>query len=168
MINKKLILAVLLVGGLFMSCKKEDTKTEETAEKQAPLQKAEWLLGRWENNSKAGNLSEIWIKANDSVYHGEAYFVVGIDTVFAETVELAASANKLTYTVSVPGQNEEKPVAFSSTKVDAGQMVFENPNHEYPSKIMYRFVKPDSLIAEIWGTKKGAPKSEKFLLKKVK
>lgn len=156
----------LLVALLLISCKKEVVVVPH--QKQfLQLQKADWFLGRWENNSEEGSLSEIWKKQNDSTFYGESYFVIKNDTVFAETIQLQERNGVLSYVVSVPNQNEEKPVTFQLNKNTNEGLIFENPSHEYPTKISYKQVGTDSLVAEISGIKDGKLKSEFFKMKKV-
>ncbi|MDR6967596.1 hypothetical protein J2X31_001608 [Flavobacterium arsenatis] len=165
--KKSLYLSVLLVA--IISCKKETTVEQPTQpEKQfAALEKANWFLGRWENNSPEGNLSEIWKKENDSTFFGESYFVIKNDTVFAERVSLEERNGKLSCVVTVPNQNDAKPVAFELTSAEANSLIFENPKHDYPNKIIYNQVGKDSLVAEIRGIKDGKEKNEFFRMKKV-
>ena len=156
----------IVVLGIFSSCKKE-TKTQAPVKTYPNLAKAEWFIGEWGNKSAEGELTERWKKENDSVYFGESYFVVGEkDTVFAEHVKLEDKNGKLFFTVTVPGQNDELPVTFMMTSSTDNQIVFENPKHDYPSKIVYNKVGNDSLVAEIFGMKKGKMASEKFLMAK--
>ena len=159
---------------LLVSCKKE-TATENEAVESTPaktyanLEKANWFIGEWGSKSAEGELTERWNKENDSVYHGESYFVVGSkDTVFAEHVRLEEANGKLAYTVTVPGQNNEKPVRFEMTSGNGNQIIFENPQHDYPNKIIYNKIGNDSLVAEISGIQKGKPASEKFAMKRNK
>lgn len=135
--------------------------------KYEAVENANWLVGRWENNSAEGNLSEFWTKTNDSTFHGESYFVIKNDTVFGEKVELSQIGKDFIYEVSVAKQNDEKPVPFKLTKSSETEMVWENPKHDYPNKIVYQKVGKDSLVAEIFGTKDGKVKSEVFKMKKV-
>lgn len=156
---------------IMASCGKKEN-TEETT--SAPVAAApnkmaatEWLIGSWGHTTPEGALSEKWEKVNDSVMHGESYFVVGgKDTVFAETVALTSEKGKLSYTVKVPGQNNEKPVRFDLTSSTESQLVFENPQHDYPNKIVYNKITNDSLVAEISGIQKGKPASEQFAMKR--
>lgn len=123
------------------------------------------FLGRWEAISEEGELSEIWSKENDSCLTGASYFSIGGDTVFSEQVRLERSGNKWQYIVSIPEQNDGKPVAFTATKLTDGLYVFENPAHDYPQKITYTF-RNDSLIASISGMINGKQKEEFFPMKK--
>lgn len=155
-----------------ISCKEaHDSKLppmEIASKKYNAVENSNWLIGRWENNSKEGNLSEFWTKANDSTLHGECYFVIEKDTVFGEKVELMQRGNDFIYEASVAKQNDEKPVPFKLTSSSDKEMIWENPAHDYPNKIVYNKVGNDSLVAEIFGTKDGKAKSETFKMKKVK
>lgn len=166
---KKVLYVSAIIMMTTVSCKKEVVieKTEQPEKQFAELEKADWFLGRWENNSAEGNLSETWKKLNDSTFFGETYFVIKNDTVFAEHVSLEERNGKLSYVAKVPNQNDEKPVSFELTENSAGKLIFENPKHDYPSKIIYNQVGSDSLVAEIRGLKDGKEKNEFFRMKKV-
>lgn len=152
---------------LCFSCKEKDI-VEKRETQYSILQKANWFLGRWENNSPEGNLSESWVKQNDSTFNGESYFVIENDTVFAESIQLEERKNQLLYVVTVPNQNEEKPVSFTLTKDSSNQLVFENPNHDFPNTIIYNKVGKDSLVAEISGMKDGKKASQLFKMIKTR
>ncbi|HLN95969.1 MAG TPA: DUF6265 family protein [Flavobacterium sp.] len=158
---------------LLSACGKKEAAappTEKPSQKASSfLNAASWLEGRWENRSKEGVLSEIWQRKNDSLYQGASYFVVENDTVFAENVDLVQKADgQLYYVVSVAGKNGEKPVSFKRTSGTETTMVFENPAHDYPTRITYERREGDSLVATISGQKDGKPTSEVFRMKKVK
>lgn len=163
-ISLALISLLSLSAGKKAEPVKEDAANSPTYEQ---LEKAQWFIGTWGNTSTEGELTESWRKENDSVFHGESYFVTGgKDTVFAEHVKLQEATGKLSYIVTVPNQNNAEPVQFDATSVTDTQIVFENPKHDYPSKIVYKKVGNDSLVAEIFGIQKGKPASEKFAMKK--
>jgi len=94
---------------------------------------------------------------------GKSFFIKENDTLFSETVRLAQHENDLFYIVTVPNQNEAKPVEFKLTSSTADYLVFENPEHDFPKKITYKLVTKDSLYAEI----SGDGKSQGFPFKKV-
>jgi hypothetical protein len=158
---------------LLLSCKTDPPKA--AAETSSPttalhtnLEKADWLLGKWGNTSSDGELTESWQKANDSVYNGESYFISGKDTLFSETIVISDVNGKMVYTPTVKGQNDEKPVRFDMTSINDSTIVFGNPAHDYPTKIVYNKISTDSLVAEISGMQKGKPVSEKFKMGRLK
>lgn len=159
---KKIIFAVALLSALvFTACKKEDEK--------APLEidKAKWLVGDWQNKSKEGLLSENWERVNDSVFHAVCYFVHDKDTLHNEKISLLQSDNAIIYSPTVKGENGNKPVPFKMTSVNANELVFENPKHDYPQKIVYTKITADSLVTKISGMVQGKPYSETYPMKKV-
>jgi len=166
------ILSAAIVCGAIFSCngKKESettqTETAPAAKTYPHLEKAAWLIGSWGNTTPEGILTEKWKKENDSVYHGESYFVIGKDTVFSESIQLEESKGKLVYNVTVPGQNNGQATPFELTSSTDTQMVFENTNHDYPNKITYNKINNDSLAAEISGMQKGKPATETFAMKR--
>lgn len=167
--KKTTLLSAALLCSVLLSCKKENTETavaEPEKKQYTQLAKMDWLLGSWGHTSKEGTLAENWVKTNDSVYKGESFFIIEKDTVFAEYVDLAEANGRLTYTVSVKGQNNEKPVAFTMTSGDDKTTAFENPEHDFPNKITYNKVNNDSLVATISGMRDGKPATETFAMKR--
>jgi len=161
---KKIYTSVFLTL-LIASCDSPAKQTSE--EKPAPnhLKNAEWLIGRWENNSPDGNLSETWEKDGDMAFMGESYFVIAGDTVFEEHIRLTQTEDGLVYSPTIPGENNGKPIDFTLKHASEKEMVFENPKHDFPTKITY-MLKGDSLIATISGKRAGREEKEVFAMKK--
>ncbi|MGQ3086022.1 DUF6265 family protein [Flavobacterium sp.] len=165
------LLSTAIVCGAVLSCNSK--KETESIATNAPdvktyplMKKAAWLIGSWGNTTPEGILTEKWNKENDSVYHGESYFVIGKDTVFSESIQLEESNGKLVYNVTVPGQNNGQATPFELTTSSYSQMIFENLKHDFPSKITYNKITNDSLVAEISGMQKGKPATETFEMKR--
>jgi len=99
------------------------------------LNKADWLLGTWEQKLENGTLSEHWKKLDDSTFLGKSWATIRKDTVFSERISLTQANNDLYYTPTVQGQNGGKAVPFKLTSSSDNEFVFENPNHDFPQKI---------------------------------
>ncbi len=150
------VVATLIIA--IASCQKK----EESPAYEA-MQKAEWLIGEWQNNLPQGQLTETWTRDNDSTFTARSYFVkTAGDTLHLEAITLAETKAGVTYTPTVQGQNNNEPVIFKMTASDANSMTFENPAHDYPTKIVYRKISSDSIVAEISGTQQGQPSSERY------
>lgn len=162
---QKTLFILLIVT--FVSCKKSDSNSSEDTEKEK-IKTARWLLGTWENKSPEGNLKEIWNKVNDSTYEGQSYFIKGKDTIHFEKIQLQQKGEQLTYSQTVRGQNDDKPVAFPLTNTNEKELVFENLKHDYPQKISYKSISKDSLVAEISGLQSGKPSKERYQMSKIK
>jgi hypothetical protein len=151
---------ILLLSISLTSCFKSKEKSKITA--------ADWLPGKWENKSTDGNLLESWTKLNDSIYDGQSFFIKGTDTLHAEHIQLIQKGENLLYISNIKGQNDDKPVTFIQNIKIEKQLVFENPNNEYPKKISYNPISKDGLIIEISGIQQGKPSFDTYTLKKVK
>ncbi|MDV6170381.1 DUF6265 family protein [Flavobacterium sp. DG1-102-2] len=164
---KRTIILAFTIASLLVSCKKENTSpNEETTKSFTQIKKAEWFIGNWQNTTDEPNFGETWKQANDSVLKSKAYFVKNGQISYYEFVTLVESAGKLNYIVTVPNQNEGEAVSFEMTSANENQLVFENPKHDFPNKIIYNKVGNDSLVAEISGMQDGKPTTQKFAMRK--
>ena len=151
---------ILLLLAIF-SCKESDANEKEK------IKAANWILGNWENKSVDGNLTENWKKVNDSTFEAESYYIKEKDTLHVEFITLQQRGEELTYSAAVQGQNENKPVAFKLSAETEKELIFENPKHDYPQKIVYTQITKGNLVARISGIQHGKPSSEQFSMKKV-
>lgn len=133
-----------------------------------PIDRAGWLLGTWSGGRPDRQLLETWVKQDDSTFLGRGSMIKGKDTVLQESVSLQQREGNLYYVPTVTNQNSGKPVRFTMTTINDRQLVFENPAHDFPQKITYTLINPDSLLAEISGTVQGELKKRQFPMKRVK
>ncbi len=132
------------------------------------MKQVKWLSGTWENKAQRGSIFENWKTGDDSTLIGRSYSIRnGKDTVVFETIQLRQRNGALYYVPIARGQNNNQPVPFKMTLLTKDQMVFENPEHDFPQKITYTRMAKDSLLAEISGTVKGQARSQKFPMKKI-
>lgn len=132
------------------------------------IRKAEWLIGTWENKTPRGSLYERWDKTGNNELAGKSFMIQEKDTVVFETVKLIYEQGTLFYIPTVKNQNNDLPVRFSAKTVSETQLIFENPQHDFPQIISYTRIGADSLVAEISGTKNGKERKQSFPMKRVK
>jgi len=132
------------------------------------IKKAEWLIGTWENKSLKGSIYETWSKTNDIELSGKSYILKEKDTIVFENIRLVQETDSLFYIPIVKNQNEGLPVQFSAKTISETQLIFENPQHDFPQIISYTKINTDSLTAEISGTKNGQNRKQTFPMKRVK
>lgn len=137
-------------------------------QKSSPIIHAKWLIGSWKNKSAKTLDIETWKKLNDSIFLGRSYSLQGTDTVSSEHIRIEQHSGKLYYIPTVKNQNNGKAITFTLTSSSKNQLVFENPEHDFPQKITYSQITKDSLIAEISGTRKGKQKAIQFPMKRIK
>lgn len=151
------------------SCKKEQNTTDAARpdkKEYEQIEKARWFLGDWENLVGDAHFTETWNQKNDSTFLGRSFVTVSKDTVFAEEVDLLQRNDSLFYVVNVKGQNNEKPVSFYMTKAADNELVFENPKHDFPTKISYKKITDALMVATISGMKEGKPSSDEYEFKR--
>ena len=165
----KLIAISIVISGL-VSCNSSKQEEATTNSKKVNLlDTAKWFIGTWQNQTPDGLFTEQWNQKNDSVYSAISTVVVNQkDTVFFEPILLEQKNNELFYTVSVKDQNKEEPVSFKLGNATGNQLVFENPKHDFPTKITYLKISEDSIVAFISGLIDGKEKIEQFPMKKIK
>jgi hypothetical protein len=61
-----------------------------------------------------------------------------------------------------------KPTVFRMITGSDGEVVFENPEHDFPQRIIYRRESADALFARIEGQEKGVNKAMDFRFKRSK
>ncbi len=167
---EKRILNILFLISLitFCSCNRTSDVTIQKSDPKRLIEKADWLIGEWYNLSKDGVFTEIWTRKDDSTFSAVGFFIAGMDTVLNEKITLKEMNGELFYIPVVPNQNNGKEIPFKLTSVTEKQLVFENPNHDFPQKISYSLITKDSIYTEISGNNKGKTYSIPFPMKKIK
>jgi hypothetical protein len=125
-----------------------------------------WLCGTWERQQKNSVLLEQWHQVDDTLMVGEGMSVKGSDTTITETMKLLARDSSLYFVAVVP--HNDSAVYFRLSTVDSTGWLFENPAHDFPTKVSYRQVSADSLYARIEGAMNGTTKGIDFRFKRIK
>jgi Domain of unknown function (DUF6265) len=152
---------VVAIVGVLMFC-------SWAVHQKTNIKKAEWLIGTWENKTPRGSMYESWTKINDAELSGKSYILKEKDTVVFETIRLVQENNSLFYIPQVKNQNGGLPVRFTAKTVSDIELVFENPQHDFPQIISYTKINADSLVAEISGTINGKERKQTFPMKRMK
>jgi len=125
-----------------------------------------WIAGCWAMDDGKESTQENWMKPAGQSMMGMSRTVAGGKTVFTEYVQIREMNGQLAYIVSL-GLNA-KPTVFKLIKSSENEVVFENPEHDFPQRIIYRRESSDALFARIEGQEKGVNKSMDFPYKRVK
>ncbi len=107
------------------------------------------LEGLWKMNTKRGAICEEWKKVDKNYLQNKGYMIKGKDTVINERVALTNTKAGIFYTSTVEDQNNKEPIAFIMTKTENNMFVFENPQHDFPKRIVYKLITADSLHAYV-------------------
>lgn len=165
------ILLLVLLASCGDNESAEQKTTTETAEVPAAVPAAsvkdmQWLTGWWQNVTPGGTVFEAW-EMNGEALTGKGGFIKGSDTMISETIVLEQQGSDLVYLPTVKDQNDGRAVPFKLTMAAADSFVFENPQHDFPSKIVYKKISETALVARISGKIEGKEQAEAFELTKV-
>ncbi|RXK83414.1 hypothetical protein ESB13_15065 [Filimonas effusa] len=131
------------------------------------ISELKWLLGTWQQKKSNGAIYESWQQIDDSTFYGKSYYLKAADTMMLEVVSLEHRNGQLWYVATTMNQNDRKPVAFVMRSGTPSYLVFENPAHDFPTRITYRHLAADSLMAEISGRLDGKAMVRQFPMSRV-
>lgn len=97
-----------------------------------------WLIGTWKLKDK--NVFEHWVYSEkENALYGISYRVKNTaDTVVTEEITLKFQNDSFYYIPDVAGA--QGPVPFKITKYTATTFTAENPTHDFPKIIRYKFI----------------------------
>lgn len=130
------------------------------------LDKLSWLLGSWTMIGAQAVTFESWQRSDSAEFAGNSIVLAGTDTVFSEKLALLATDSGLFYAAEVA--HNPAPTYFKMIRQDSITAVFENPAHDFPTRIIYFRLNADSLHARIEGLRKGKPAGVDFLYERAK
>jgi len=132
---------------------------------KAPLSALDWLKGCWGSTNRGREVSEQWMKPAGQTMLGMSRTIANGKTVAYEFLQIRQDASgDLFYVAKPSGQTE---ASFKLVKFTRNEFVFENPDHDFPQRIIYRLETDGSLSARIEGKNKGEEKSVDFPMKRI-
>lgn len=119
-----------------------------------PLDALSWLGGEWTRTTSRGTAVERWTRVSDGTMEGVGEVTVGGSTRVTEHLRLLHFGRDVFY-LAKPAENP-LPTAFRLTELTDSTAVFENRSHDFPQRIRYRRIGPDTLSARIEGPRGAA------------
>jgi hypothetical protein len=111
-----------------------------------------WLAGCWELRSGNRETLEMWMAPAGGLMLGASRTLVNGAVREYEQLVLKVDSGKLVYTATPSGQ---QTASFTSTEITDSSFTVENPEHDFPQRIIYRRRGADSLVARIEGGTRG-------------
>lgn len=103
------------------------------------------LEGRWEYVDNKTHQIEEWAVEGETNLEGRGFVLDGRDTTFIEFLSIQEENNVLTYFARPSSLNSNEIIPLQLQTESKTELVFVNPNNEFPKKIIYR-LKSDSLM----------------------
>lgn len=123
-----------------------------------------WIAGCWERSGKDRVTVEQWMKPSGGMMLGMSRTVAKGRTVEYEFIQIIQEENGDIYYVALPSRQEK--ASFKLVKHSEGEALFENLEHDFPQRIIYRLEKDGSLFARIEGMINGKERSVDYPLKR--
>jgi hypothetical protein len=122
------------------------------------------LAGCWERSDRGSLISEMWMKPAGTSMMGSGRTVKNGKTTDFEFLRIEQRDDAIYY-VAKPRANTQD-TAFKLTTWSANEFVFENPQHDFPQRIIYK-INGASLSARIEGTRNGKTSGFDFAMTRV-
>ena len=124
-----------------------------------------FMSGCWRRVDPIQILDEQWSRPAGQSLFGVGRTIKDGQTVFYEFLQIRQRSDGIFY---IAQANEEKPVSFKLVKVNDTQAIFENPQYEFPQRIIYERAIDGSLRVSLDGIESGKPKKVDFAMKRMR
>jgi hypothetical protein len=122
-----------------------------------------WMAGCWREEAGGRVADEIWMAPAGGVMLGMNRTAAGGRTVSTEFMQIREDAGRIVFIAKPSGQPD---AAFALLKSAAREVVFENREHDFPQRVIYRLA-GETLIGRIEGTQNGKPRSIDYPMRRV-
>ena len=95
-----------------------------------------WILGDWQRESATRTVVERWREVSDVTFEGISFTIADGDTVVSEHLRLERFDDDIFYTAKPKGASF--PTPFKLIHSDDTMAEFENPTHDFPTRIVYQ------------------------------
>jgi hypothetical protein len=124
------------------------------------LSKLAWLGGCWRSESGDVSSVEHWLPLAGGTMLGVSRTVRGGETVAYEFMQIRTEVDGLPVFVAQP--SGRPPTLFPLVRISTSEAVFENPEHDFPQRIVYSSKDGDRLDARIEGVRNGERRAIDF------
>lgn len=140
--SKTVILSIIFLLAFAAAA---NSQTEELA--MSDVQ--DFFAGKWKIDGK--DSYEHW-EISAEILTGRGYKIIDGAEKLSENLEIKIVDGKICYLATVPDQNEGKTVRFELTRFSKNEMIFENPAHDFPKKLIYQKDSPTEMFVQVLGT----------------
>jgi hypothetical protein len=146
----KLLITLAIVGLLFGHARQAPKPT---------LNELAWIAGSWTGSSGGVDMEEHWTAPKGNSMIGIHRDVAKGRTVSFEFLRIEMQKAQIVYLSMPNGRSPATP--FPLKEVSGTRVVFENPTHDFPQRIIY-WKDGNDLRARIEGTMNGKPGSQEW------
>ena len=129
-----------------------------------PVTEVAWIAGCWDSTRNGQHVTEHWMAPEGGTMMGVSRTTAGGTTTEWEFLIIRQGARGLEYVAKPSGQPE---ATFTAMRASANEVVFENPAHDFPQRVIYESPDNDTLDARIEGLRNGQLRTIRFPMKRV-
>lgn len=140
--------------------------TSPTTASPSPVAGLGWMAGCWARESNGRLIEEFWQAPRAGTMLGVSRTTAGERLVEYEALRIYAAGDTLVL-AATPARQTPAEFRAAPPHTAGGEVVFADPAHDFPQRIRYRPVGPDSLHARIEGTRNGAERAVDYRYARV-
>lgn len=142
-------------------------QAQEQKPAAATIEKLGWLAGSWRMERAGRVVEEQWMAPAAGVMLGMSRTVAKGRVVEHEFIQIRVGPGGDLFFIAQP--SGQKEATFQHTALADNEVVFENPNHDFPQKITYTRKADGSLLATVEGLRAdGTIRRVEFAYQRVK
>ncbi len=135
------------------------------ASEPSSIDELKWLAGCWASVGGETGSGEQWTMPAGNTLFGVSRSVKDGNTVAYEFMQIRSNdAGGIEFIARPSGQTG---ATFLLQSLTENEVIFENPQHDFPQRIIYRLENPASLNASIEGDVKGVTRTVNFPLQRI-
>lgn len=123
-----------------------------------------WMAGCWERRTNNLVVTEQWSFPRAKMMFGAGQTTRGDSTIEYEHTRIFERDGKLVYSAQPSGQD---PAEFVADSAGGYSVIFSNPAHDFPQRVIYRRLGADSLLGRIEGQRGGQIRGVDFSYRRV-
>lgn len=136
-----------------------------SAQEPASVEDLAWLAGCWASVGGEAGSGEQWSVPAGKTMFGVSRTVRNSRTVAYEFVQIRETKAGVLEFIAKPSDQSE--ATFLMVQLSESEVVFENPGHDFPQRIIYRLKAGGNLDARIEGEVGGKIRAVDFPLKRI-
>ncbi len=154
-----LFVLLLLAGGASLAAETPPAPPLPTVEDLA------WLAGCWASVDGEPGSGETWTAPAGGTLLGIGRTVKGGRTVAHEFQQIRETEPGRIVLIALP--SGQKEATFALVRLSDREVVFENLQHDFPQRVLYRLTGADQLLGRIEGQRDGEVRGVDFPLKRI-
>lgn len=140
------------------------TATASAGERPPTIADFGWLAGCWEGGGEGREYLEQWMRPAGGATFGMSRTVADGKTVAHEFMQIREQRGEIHFIAKPSGQEE---ASFKLVRHGPQEATFENPEHDFPQRVIYRPAPDGRLAAAIEGLSNGQLKRIDFPMRRA-